>query len=92
VVTVGGRHSITACGSRGGEGGWRKGEKLTNRPRVAVREKEERGEGAGPAEVNVPEEEVGLWGRRAGLRGEGERFGGFPFFSKPFLLLKPFQK
>jgi hypothetical protein len=32
-------------------------------------------------------------GRRtswAGLRGEGEMFG--VFFSKPFLLLKPFQK
>jgi hypothetical protein len=55
---------------------------------VAVREKEETGEGAGPTEVNGSEEEVGLQGRRAGLMGWAERRGrevwGFSFFQNLF--------
>jgi hypothetical protein len=44
-----------------------KGEPIDG-PRVAVREKEERGEGAGPAEVNGPEEERG-WAAGGGELG-----------------------
>jgi hypothetical protein len=64
---------------------------------VGERRGEER---SGPPGCFGPKEKVGRRGREkekrgrrtswAGLRGEGEMFG--VFFSKPFLLLKPFQK
>jgi hypothetical protein len=54
--TVGGGARLSCRGGGSPAGG--RGEPTCG-PRVAVREKEERGEGARPAEVNGPEEERG---------------------------------